>query len=154
DTDLCRRILGTYPGTTGPRFDRFVARYTSTYPDLPKPDTYAAGTYDAVYILAYAAASLGAQPITGPSIVSGIGKLVPPGKAIDVGTEQMSVALQELQAGRAIDLAGASGPLNFDLQTGDVESDIQVWCIGADGSGNAAALSNSGLYYSADSETL
>ena len=50
---------------------------------------------------------------------------------------------------QAIDIAGASGRLDFDLARGEAPSDIQIWCIGATGQDE-----RSGVYYSASDQSL
>jgi len=41
-----------------------------------------------------------------------------------------------LMGGSAIDIAGSSGPLDFDIAQHEAPSDIDVWCVVIDGKGN------------------
>jgi hypothetical protein len=54
----------------------------------------------------------------------------------------------------SIDIAGASGPLNFDPATGEAKSDIQIWCLPKSASGAASPSVYSGLVYDALTEQL
>jgi hypothetical protein len=54
---------------------------------------------------------------------------------VEVGTLDFGTGTNELRADRDINLAGASGPLDFD-ENDEAASDIVVWCLpgaGADG---------------------
>jgi branched-chain amino acid transport system substrate-binding protein len=126
---LRSRIVGTSPGTNNDNFKAFELLYTSIIKDSSSPGVFgAAGAYDATYLLAYSAASLGAMPITGASLAQGMGALVPQGAPIAVGESQINPAFSTLTTGH-IDFDGASGPLDFNLTTGEAPSDIQVWCV-------------------------
>ena len=154
NADLRHRILGTVPGTTADLYDVFVNHYKGKITDGSTPDQYTAAAYDAAYVLAYGVVAIGATPLSGPNLVGGLQKLVPPGKRIDVGAEAMNDAFAELLAGRNIDFNGASGPLDFDITTGEAESDIQIWCVDVDGTGKANAFKNSKEFYNATTRKL
>ena len=68
-------------------------------------------------------------------MAAGLDKMIG-GIAIDVGTGQMQTAITTLEGGAAIDINGASGPLDFDLNAHEAPSDIDVWCVQLDGSNN------------------
>ncbi len=89
----------------------------------------AAGSYDAAYLLALSAVSLGAGELTGKALAQGFSRLVPPGERIQVGASRINRAVTDLSAGQNIDFDGASGPLDFDLQHGEALSDISIWCV-------------------------
>jgi branched-chain amino acid transport system substrate-binding protein len=92
--------------------------------------------------------SLGTQPITGTALAGAMSKMVG-GQATDVGAAGIKAAFQVLQSGNAIDINGASGPLNFDLNLHEAISDITVWCISKDGSGNPIFAASGRFYDSA-----
>ena len=152
--DLRHRVLGTVPGTTAPLYQKFVSHYRSAITDGTEPDQYTAAAYDAAYLLAYASVVVGDQPITGAALNEGLKHTVPPAKLEPVGQGAIPDALAELLAGRNIDFDGASGPLDFDVNAGEAQADIQIWCVGADPTGNANAIKNSGMYYSAITKRL
>ncbi|GAC1597405.1 MAG: hypothetical protein NVS3B20_20160 [Polyangiales bacterium] len=100
-----------------------------------------------------ATAAAASPDITGPKLGEALKRMVPPGKSIEVGQKNITAAFAELsRAGAHIDFDGASGPLDFNVNTGEAESDILVWCVGQ--VGGKSALTNSGLYYSALTKRL
>jgi ABC-type branched-subunit amino acid transport system substrate-binding protein len=154
DSALRKRILGTVPGTNSDLYQKFLGRYASVFHDGTEAIQTTAATYDAAYLLAYAIASLGAQSITGATINEGLKRMVPPGPSIDVGPDAINRALKTLSSPGNIDFNGASGPLDFDVTTGEAEADVQVWCLGADAMGQAVSFRDSGLFYSAKTKSL
>jgi ABC-type branched-subunit amino acid transport system substrate-binding protein len=132
---LRTRVRGTVPGTNNPLFQAFSLKYQGKY-GSPANVFGMAGSYDAMYLLAYATASLGSgATVDGTGVSNGMDKMVG-GIPIDVGTSAMQNALGALMGGGAIDINGASGPLDFDLQAHEAPSDIDVWCVVIDGQGN------------------
>jgi branched-chain amino acid transport system substrate-binding protein len=113
-----------------------------------------AGAYDATYLLAYSAVSLGSAPLTGAALAGGLKKMVPPGTKVDVGEENINSTFTVLQAGNNIDFNGASGPLDFDVKTGEAPSDIQIWCLPKDANGAAASAKSSGAFFNAQTSKL
>lgn len=153
--DLRKRIMGTVPGANGKHANEFKVRYNAVFNDGTDPTVFgAAGAYDAAYLIAYSAAILGDKPLTGANLTAGFSRLVPPGEHLHVGFATISEALTRLERGENIDYDGASGPLDFDLATGEAASDIQVWCLPKDMSGNALAGIPSGIYLQAKDQTL
>lgn len=147
---LRRRVLGTVPGTNHQLFLTFKQAYKTKFSDGTSPAVFgAAGAYDAAYLLAYASVANGAQPITGASLAKAFRKEVPPGAPTEVGVDSINAAFKVLEAGKNIDFDGASGPLNFDVSTGDAPSDIQIWCLPKDAGGKASSAQNSGQYFDA-----
>lgn len=152
--NLRLRVTGTTPGRarSNPLFQAFASNYNTRFSDGGAEVFGTAEAYDATYLIAYAAASIGDQPVTGPKLAQALGKMVPPGMPINVGVEAMPQALELIRAGQPIDFTGASGPLDFDLGKGEAAGDIQIWCLpeGLDGRAQSAALS--GLYLDAANE--
>ncbi len=155
DAGLRARVLGTAPGTTSPAYTAFLGRYASIFQDGTQAVLSTAATYDAAYLLAYATTAIGATPITGANLVGGLKKVVVPGAtAVAIGTDDINVALNALLAGGEIKVAGTSGPLDYDVSTGDPEGDIQVWCLSVNASGSASGFQNSGLFYAGGAQEL
>ena len=157
--NLRKRTTGTVPGSISTLFTNFERKYDAKgFGDGTSPAVLGpAGSYDSVYLLAYSAVSLGAQPLTGPNLAAGMAALVPGAQAqkVDVGANNIRSSFNTLSAGGKIDFDGASGPLDFDTQIGEAPSDIQIWCMPKDGaSQKAAAAQNSGLYLDASSMTM
>jgi branched-chain amino acid transport system substrate-binding protein len=129
------RVRGTVPGTNNSLFQAFNLKYSGKYGSFPNVFGQA-GSYDSIYLLAYAIASLGSgTTVDGTGISNGMTKMVG-GTAIDVGVGQMQTAVNGLMGGSAIDINGASGPLDFDIKAHEAPSDIDVWCVTIDGQGN------------------
>ena len=149
------RVRGTVPGTDNTLFKTFRSAYTSKYQDGSSPDVFGvAGGYDIIYLLGYSAAGLGATPVTGPNLAKRLKKMVS-GAKVDVGAETINSTFLKVANDGSIDYNGASGPLNFDVKTGEAPSDIQIWCIPKDqGTGKAGSALNSGKSYSAASDKL
>ena len=77
------------------------------------------------------------------------------GQEIAVGNtqQQIGLAFEKLQSGGSINFAGASGPLDFDLATGEAMSDILIWCL-PEKNGMAKAWVWSGLKLNAETKGL
>jgi branched-chain amino acid transport system substrate-binding protein len=144
--ELRQRIVGSVPGTTSSLFSAFVNGYNSKFSgDQAKPETFgAAGAYDAVYLLAYAAVANASKPETGANLALGLHRMVA-GDPVDVGKSKINTAFQKLSGADPIDFNGASGPLGFDVETGEAPSDVQIWCVTTD-SNNDLTNAFSGVY--------
>ena len=129
------RVRGTVPGTNNSLFQAFNLKYSGKYGSFPNVFGQA-GSYDSIYLLAYAISSLGSNAtVDGTAIANGMTKMVG-GGAIDVGVGQMQTAVNALMGGSAIDINGSSGPLDFDIKAHEAPSDIDVWCVGLDNQNN------------------
>lgn len=148
---LRARLRGTVPGTRNALFQQFGLRYVGKY-GSPANVFGMAGSYDSIYLLAYAMASLNGKPIDGTSIAGGMSALVG-GIKTEVGPTGVKTAIQTLGSGSTIDIDGASGPLNFDLTLHEAVSDIDVWCVSKDGAQNPLFVS-SGQSYDASAGTM
>jgi hypothetical protein len=118
------------------------------------PTTAPQPSYDAFYILAYATYALGDEPITGPALSRAIGRLLPPGRELDVGPSHIFEGLQTLRSGGNLDLVGAMGSLDFDPSTGEAPVDYAILCCGVDADGRASGSVESGLIYETRSAKL
>src|SRR5262249_42048823 len=135
-----QRVAGTVPGTMNARFQQFASQYQSQFNGAMHggPMVFgAAGAYDATYLIAFAAAANGAAPDTGPNLAAAFKRMVS-GELLAVGQSLITKAYNDLSTpAGTIDIDGSSGPLNFDLATGEAPSDVQIWCITADANGKA-----------------
>jgi len=118
-----------------------------------------AGTYDSTYLIAYAvtSATSGNRPasVTGKDIVAAMKNIVK-GDPADLYRKRISVALNTLNRGGTVKVNGASGPLEFDLDTGDVAADIPFACLKSHpvtGSGEGVSQ-DSGLIYRAAGQNI
>ncbi len=157
-TALRNRVLGTTPGTNNAIFQLFRSHYISFIKDGTSPDiSGTAPSYDALYTLAYAIAATSDKPLTGANIAEGLKRIVPPGTNSEPGSTNINAAVAVLSSGKNIDYNGASGPLNFDIVTGEAPSDIQLWCIPTVDStptGKAAPAVNSGIFFDAAKDAI
>jgi serine/threonine-protein kinase len=152
--DVRRRILRVDTVSSTPAVAKFVMRYNEVFsPKLTAQDADDAA-YDAFYVLAYAAAALGDEPITGPSLSRAIGRLLPPGEPVDVGPAGIHRVLTALRSGKNVDLVGAMTSLDFDLETGDATADFAVYCPAPAGRDGAWEMVESGLVYDARNKRL
>lgn len=131
-TGLRRRVLGVTYGSTGRNYDVFRISYTSTFKDGSSPDVLStSNAYDTFYLMAYAAYAAyaaGTTTLSGRSIADAMAQLVS-GTPANVGPGDANQVLGLLKARQPVNLLGASGPLDFDLTTGEAPSDIQIWCV-------------------------
>ncbi len=126
--DLLTRIEGTEPDHQfQPHYDNFDLRYRRRF-GAPA-QVFSANAYDATYILAYAIATLPTtQEPTGQTVAKAVDKLID-GQRIEVGPNDISDALNALQAGGSINFEGASGPLDFDTSLGEAPANVARWNI-------------------------
>lgn len=164
--DLRKRVTGSAPGANSKYqpYNNFrlawnASPYAQDSMGNPRsPDTLGpAGAYDITYMFAFSAVAVGQNPLTGPNMVKyGLRKMVPGMNLTKVTFEQKGIigTFPKLTAGTAIDVEGASGPLDFD-QFGEARSDIQIWCV-PPGSGGATASPAiySGRYYDSGTDKM
>ena len=131
---------------------RFVMHYNEAATTRVAPTDAPNSSYDAFYLLAYAAYALGDKPITGRGLSRAIERLVPPGKPIDVGPAGIFDAYATLRRGANIDLNGAFGALDFDVATGEQPFHFAVVCVGMNDRGVAQHTVESGLVYAGESD--
>jgi serine/threonine-protein kinase len=128
---------------------RFALRYNEVFTPRVTPATAPTTPYDAFYLVAYAAAALGDQPITGRALAGALERLLPPGEPIEVGSAGIHPAFLALAAGRKIDLQGAATPLDLDLETGETSGAFALYCLVPPRGAGAARLVESGMVFDA-----
>ncbi len=149
--DRRHRVFGVTSLSNSTPNARFVIRYNQARSEPVTRTTNPGPSYDAFYLLAYGAIALDPRDsITGSSIAREFARLVPPGKAIEVGPTNVLEAVGILSSGGRIDLEGTQTGLDFDLATGEPPSDFSLLCTGVDRTGAASADSvESGVVYRA-----
>ncbi len=125
-------------------------QHADTFQKDPRSPT-ALATYDAVYAMAYAIASLRSEPLTGPRIAAALRRLdQPDAPAVEVGPAGIPAAYEKLEKAEPFDLKGGSCPLDWDAN-GDVLLDIDILCMKtrADEEGQLKPVGTkpSGMYY-------
>ncbi|HLL54138.1 MAG TPA: ABC transporter substrate-binding protein [Myxococcaceae bacterium] len=122
---------GTAAGVgVGANYALFTDRFRTRFGVEPDRYTFMANNYDAMYLLAYGMsyATGAGGALTGERIAQGLTRLNV-GTDIPVGPSSFTQANSALSAGGSINVAGTSGDLTFDPQTGECPSPIQVWQI-------------------------
>jgi branched-chain amino acid transport system substrate-binding protein len=143
DDALRSRVRGSVPAAapSSTNFDSFVFKYAGQFGG-PAPSVFGmAGAYDAMFLLGYSVAAAGPRPVTGDELQKGFGRLVS-GTKINVGGTSMNAGFQALMSPGTFDFDGASGPLDFDLTTGEARANIDVWCIAKDATNRPIFLSS------------
>ena len=143
DDALRGRVRGSVPAAapSSTNFESFVFKYAGQFGG-PAPSVFGmAGSYDAVFLLGYAVAAAGPRAVTGDELQKGFGRLVS-GAKINVGGTSMNAGFQALTSPGTFDFDGASGPLDFDLTTGEARANIDVWCIAKDATGRPIFVSS------------
>lgn len=131
---LFPKIRGTVPATpSGLAYNNFVAAYRSQFGgEDPSDFGFSAHAYDASWmaIAGMAWSKYQEGEITGLGAARGQRKLSESsGPAYDLSQTNWSSITASLREGTAIDVTGASGPLNYDLSTGEMSSPIDVWTV-------------------------
>ncbi len=111
-------------------FAAFNIRYKIKFNDQDAITTSSLG-YDSLLATAFAMSAIPeGDPVTGPNIAAQMGKLVDAnGTAISFsgGTSFISQAVNALSTDNTVDLHGVSGGLDFNLDTGDVRTNLLGW---------------------------
>lgn len=126
------RLEGTIIQTPdSPIYDDFELRLKTNYSLEASDHPFADKAYDAAWLLALAHGSAD-DPLStmGSDVAAALAKTAT-GPAFSPG-EDLATALDGL-AGAGVNYQGASGPVDFDSATGDVQSDISRWVINTDG---------------------
>jgi branched-chain amino acid transport system substrate-binding protein len=157
-TGLAARVLGTEPGTISPEQALFASRYASAADDPEEPVAFgASNAYDAVHLLAYAAVAADLAP-SGRDLVNALQRFLALDgsneSAFSLGPRSLNAVFRALKLGQRLRLAGASGPLRFDVETGDVMSDILLWCPQIDASERLRLITYGERYDAATGEIV
>lgn len=126
---LMRNISGVGPSISDiENFPAYQIRYGIRFEHEPPMES--APAYDATMVAMLAMAAAGQSP-SGKEIAEEIARLVDPaGTPISfggAGVKFISDAVQVLESGGSLDLQGVSGTLDFNLDTGDVRTDVINW---------------------------
>ena len=124
--------LGTAPGAPdSPDRQAFYNSYTLTFGVEAPQEPYLAETYDAVVLIALAAAKAGTTTDS-VAIRDALRDVAnPPGEVVGPGAAGIQKALALIASGQDINYEGASGPVDFD-ENGDVSGPIEVWTVEGD----------------------
>jgi branched-chain amino acid transport system substrate-binding protein len=133
---------GTAPAQARPEnneYKQFRSSFLASYSKDPGQFSFTAHAYDAMYLVALGTAyAVGPdankpQPITGARIAEGLTHVTPPkgvtAPSYALGFNDFISARDAMRTGATIDVRGASGPLNFDNETGEAPSEYELWQV-------------------------
>ena len=127
--DLLEGSLGTAQGAPdSPQLKAFTDAYTEAYFVDAIPHPFTSEAYDAVVLVALAAAKAGTT--TDSTAIRDALRSVanPPGEEVGPGLEGIKRALMLIAEGKDINYQGAAGPVDFD-ENGDVAGYIEIWKV-------------------------
>ena len=126
--DALEGTLGTNPGSReNMSLKAFKAAYAEAHGEVPNIP-FLAQTYDAVFLIALAAAKAGTVNDS-KAIRNALRDVAAtPGREVNGGPGGIKAALKLIADGKDIDYEGASGPLGFN-DNGDVNGTIEIWKI-------------------------
>ena len=133
--DLFDDVRGTVPATpSGLAYNNFVAAYRTQYDGQdPSEFGFSAHAYDAGWLAIAGSAWSSYQEggvITGLGTARGLRQVSDSeGVSYDLSQTQWSSIAASFDEGLSVDVSGASGTLNFDPDTGELTSPIDVWQI-------------------------
>jgi branched-chain amino acid transport system substrate-binding protein len=136
------QIVGSAPASEGDGYESFAAEYTSKYGEDPKQTPYTGRAYDAAWLLIYGTAWSRHQEsmdgaITGLGVARGLRMISDPnGPEIRTGRSDWNLLQAQFEQGNTVNVQGASGPLDFDSETGETTSPIDIWTIVVNGNGD------------------
>ena len=152
------RVRGTQPGVVTQQLTQnfFNLGYKTVYGASSILAYGMAGSYDIGYMLAYSIAATKGGAVTGTALSQNMSLLVGGTSGVDVGTAALSRGFTSMINGEKVDFNGASGPLDFDLTTGEAPSDYSIWCVKRDPNTPTSHiyLEVAGLSYSAKTKSL
>lgn len=129
-------FYGTAPAQgTGQAFRAFQSSFRDRFNEDPSAYAYTSNAYDAMYLLALGAAySQGTSgAVTGPKLAEGLTKLSSAQSSpIQLTNSSFTTLATELAAGRSVNVDGASGPLDFNNDTGEAPSPVELWQVSGD----------------------
>jgi len=146
------RIHVVFPSNErSPVFQTFRRLLASGASKVP-PAFEAAKAYDALYMIGLSvipgiAERVGHRLVEGSEMASAISTFLIAGDRGEVGAISLPGLAARLSVQTAVDLEGASGPVDFD-EAGNVETNVEIGCLKKSASGKVS-LGVSELYYRA-----
>jgi hypothetical protein len=142
------RFFGVAPSSTTMANARLTMRYDEVYGGKLSPASSPAASYDAFYLVGYAAIAAKKDGPSGTDLAAAISSLLPPGPRVEVGPTHVLEGVDALRVGGRVDLAGIMTTLDFDVKSGETTGDLVITCVGA-GAGGSLSEVDSGLRYDA-----
>lgn len=141
---LFEQVRGSRPTSVpGVVYDGFAAAYAAAFEGQNPGDAgYTAYAFDAMWLMLYGSA----WSLYQEGEISGLGtsrglRQISSGTMLDIKPSTWSLAREQFQSGRSIDVTGASGMLDYDPNTGETSAPIEIWRVASDGSGGFEFIS-------------
>jgi hypothetical protein len=150
--ELRRRLFGIQLPMAVSVNAKFAMHYNDSYTPKVTPANAPGVVYDGLYLLAYAAHVAGEARPSGIDMARAIARLVPPGRAVEIGPTTIVETLRTLDTDGRADLVGAGTTLDFNLATGEPLSDFAVICMS--GRGGRLEGIDSGAVYKAATDAI
>jgi len=117
-------------------YNEFKERYKQKFGADPVASSYTQHSYDVMYCLALAHAwalgKQGAGKVNGPALAEGL-KHLSKDQQYSFKPSEITAMISTLGKGLDINATGASGPLDFNPETGEAPSAYQYWTLGEKG---------------------
>lgn len=133
-------VEGTAPDIFSPQnFEAYTLRFNLRF-DNQDPITVSTLTYDSTFVILFGMSAVPVgEEITGAKIAANMAKIVDKedGQVVSFGDSMfINTARNILSSGGTVDLVGVSGDLDFDLESGDVRSNVLGWEVVDTGGGD------------------
>lgn len=132
---LYPNIRGSVPALPeGPQFDAFNANYLGAFGASAADHSFVAHTYDAAWLVMYGHAWAEGQEsgFEGIHLARGF-RHVTAGTLVNIQLETANTVVSTLSGGGSVDLVGASGPLAYDLTSGELAGIVEIFTVNAQG---------------------
>jgi len=138
DDEVLSRVQGTAPAVAKTQvYDNFADDYRAKYPGFTADQTpYTAFAYDAAWLVIYgtAWAHYNEGAMTGLGVARGLRQVSKPGSTeIDIGPSTWTTLFARFETGSQVNVRGASGELDYDTDSGETSTPIEVWGVEAVG---------------------
>jgi len=134
---LFDQIRGTAPSLpNGVTYMAYLASYFAEFGEDASSFSFSAHAFDAAWLAVLGGywATLQEEGTRGPQLARGLRRLSS-GAVVELGPSTLTDARGAFEAGMSIDVRGASGELDYDPQSEETRSPIEVWTINAEADG-------------------
>jgi len=152
---LSERILGTAPGARrSALYEGFRTRFLMAF-NQREPGNLAEFGYDAGYLVAYAIAIANQPEPSGRQLAEAMKQMSCLDRApVPAGPGSFSGYFTTAARVGCINFDGASGPLDFNPDTGEALSDIAMWCVRPTTGANFSFEPTLDSYYSVEQSAV
>ncbi len=126
------RIRGTAPAPDpGLTYTKFAKAFSNRFGRDAGETPYTAYAYDASWLVLYGTAwsHFNEGGISGIGIARGL-RRISRGDQVDVDPTTWNSVVAHFKEGQSVNVAGASGELDYDASSGETSAPIEVWTVG------------------------